>query len=168
MVIKCLVSFICLDGKGDLSRGVVNCNIILTLECRTFIRSSLFGDYTAKCSGIWVYIRALVAPSSKVFCNYLSHLNPIQYSCLIPKFLFLTIYETRLLMDHANFIFFFFHATGLLLVIVGGLFHQHVKKDFRVKLVERNIDFLKWWELLAGWKSSQRGKSLLAVMGLIV
>lgn len=168
MVIKCLVSFICLDGKGDLSSGVVNCNIILTLECRTFIRSSLFGDYTAKCSGIWVYVHALVAPSSKVLCNYLSHLNPIQYSCLIPKILVFDNLWNPTSYGPCKFRLFFFHATGLLLVTVGGLFHHHVKKDFRVKLVERNIYFLKWWELLAGWKSSQRGKGLLAVMGLIV
>lgn len=44
---ECVVSSICLDGKADLSCGVVNCNMILALECRTIIRYSFIGVYTA-------------------------------------------------------------------------------------------------------------------------
>lgn len=40
MVTECLDSSICLDGKSDLSCGVVNCNMILALECGTIIRYS--------------------------------------------------------------------------------------------------------------------------------
>lgn len=86
MVTECLDSSICLDGKSDLSCGVVNCNMILALECGTIIRYSfLWSLYNS----MWLALS--ICPCTTFMQGtlqfFVSHLNPINQSCLIPEIL---------------------------------------------------------------------------------